>query len=836
MKKFILAFVLVSAFCLSAMVWRADDFEDGSVGDIVVYDDDGDTYSWEVVPTTKDKAGSYIARSASSPALTPDNWMCFETGVYVELDSYLSFWVAAESSDNFAETYQVYVNVEGAAEGQMVYEETLTSADWKQVTIDLKPFILAADSMASDATVYAMIRHNGSTDQSALLMDDIMHYTRPLYLYDEGLFFVPDEIVAAYSSIDMQYFIYDWSGWDTEGNFIGYQNCNLHYIITEADGTIQPEATMPLVMGTYTDPNTFDEYNVYTLSMDGYPMGTKMEYWVEATDNSGYDIVGKSLHFNTEWGEYNFVEGFEDSENFDTVTKLPVGWVTFQQGEQLSSWDKPWTWNLIGNNEHTGNYSVSSASQGNMGVWLTEDCLVTPMIRINATDTYLKYFMNAQTLPGLTERWSLLVSTVEGDGTDIENFTEVAQDSIVPTADNLDSWYEKTLLLDDYLDQNIRIMWRHKYSSAEVKLDRYLNIDDVSVAEMPVLNISDPGNAALPGEDFEINATASDYSGIHDITIYYTIADQPEMSTVMTDNGDGTFTGVIPAQPEGVKCIWFAVATDNSVFFNTTTSGNYDLIWLNSSILEWGSGYTDAPEPMGTGSKAAIDWNFGTKGNLFLNQIEIGLAYDAPDLTWKLVEFDPTVVNDVGGGLIYYGAPTNTVIGDLQGTHTFTAGGDKLLLDGNKTPLYGNVALEFDFNNDNELMLDESGNKKHAWQWSSVNNWTTNGWGAFYIKMYVSQTVGIEDEFVSSTTELCQNYPNPFNPVTSISFYNRIAGGVSLTVYNTKGEAVATLINETLNEGFRKVDFDASKFNSGVYYYTLKTPEKTLTKKMVLVK
>jgi len=110
-------------------------------------------------------------------------------------------------------------------------------------------------------------------------------------------------------------------------------------------------------------------------------------------------------------------------------------------------------------------------------------------------------------------------------------------------------------------------------------------------------------------------------------------------------------------------------------------------------------------------------------------------------------------------------------------------------------------------------------------------------WGAFYIKMFVSQVPnGIEDEFVSSTTELCQNYPNPFNPVTSISFYNRMPGKVELTVYNTLGEKVATLINQNMSEGYNKVEFDASKFNSGVYYYTLVTPEKTLTKKMVLIK
>jgi hypothetical protein len=243
--------------------------------------------------------------------------------------------------------------------------------------------------------------------------------------------------------------------------------------------------------------------------------------------------------------------------------------------------------------------------------------------------------------------------------------------------------------------------------------------------------------------------------------------------------------------------------------------------------LEWGSAgtnYTDMPDPINGTDKVAMDWNFGTKNYLYLNKIEIGWEYAANNISWKLVEFD--------------GVPTDRVIGDLQGVHSFAAGGDTLHIEnGKNTPIYGHVGLVFQTPINNEIMLDESGDKSHAWQWSSVTNWVTNYWGAFYIRMYVSQVPnGIENEFVSSTTELCQNYPNPFNPETSISFYNRIAGDVELSVYNVKGEKVASLVNEKMNEGFRKVNFNASGINSGVYYYTLKTPEKTLTKKMVLIK
>jgi hypothetical protein len=166
---------------------------------------------------------------------------------------------------------------------------------------------------------------------------------------------------------------------------------------------------------------------------------------------------------------------------------------------------------------------------------------------------------------------------------------EVARDSIIPTSENRNTWYEKLFYLGDYQDQYVRVMWKRSYTSTGEKLDRYLAIDDVSIAEMPLISVEDPGNAAIPGEGVVVNATASDYSGINNVTIYYTVSGSEEMSVVMNDNGDGTFTGIIPGQPLDATCKWYCVVTDNSAFFNTTRSKNYEVIWLNEGIFEWGS-------------------------------------------------------------------------------------------------------------------------------------------------------------------------------------------------------------------------------------------------------
>jgi len=84
--------------------------------------------------------------------------------------------------------------------------------------------------------------------------------------------------------------------------------------------------------------------------------------------------------------------------------------------------------------------------------------------------------------------------------------------------------------------------------------------------------------------------------------------------------------------------------------------------------------------------------------------------------------------------------------------------------------------------------------------------------------------------------QLSQNYPNPFNPVTNINFSIPKSGFVKLEVYDILGKVVATLVNENVKAGNYKVDFNASNFSSGVYFYRINTDGFSDIKKMMLVK
>lgn len=89
---------------------------------------------------------------------------------------------------------------------------------------------------------------------------------------------------------------------------------------------------------------------------------------------------------------------------------------------------------------------------------------------------------------------------------------------------------------------------------------------------------------------------------------------------------------------------------------------------------------------------------------------------------------------------------------------------------------------------------------------------------------------------MTSSFVLDQNFPNPFNPATTISFTLATRGRVSLTVYNTIGQVVATLVDEELGEGLYAVPFDAQGLASGVYLYSLRLGDEVRTRKLMLVK
>ena len=89
---------------------------------------------------------------------------------------------------------------------------------------------------------------------------------------------------------------------------------------------------------------------------------------------------------------------------------------------------------------------------------------------------------------------------------------------------------------------------------------------------------------------------------------------------------------------------------------------------------------------------------------------------------------------------------------------------------------------------------------------------------------------------VPSTYSLWQNYPNPFNPSTTIRYGLPSRSHVVLTVYNTLGQQVATLVEGEQEAGYHEAVFDGSGLASGVYLYKLTAGGFVQSMKLVLVR
>ncbi len=101
-----------------------------------------------------------------------------------------------------------------------------------------------------------------------------------------------------------------------------------------------------------------------------------------------------------------------------------------------------------------------------------------------------------------------------------------------------------------------------------------------------------------------------------------------------------------------------------------------------------------------------------------------------------------------------------------------------------------------------------------------------------------SQPVGIKkiSNSILEQLVLYPNYPNPFNPITKIKFDLPKSSAVKLEIYDLLGREIETLLNEQLNIGTYEVEWNATNYPSGVYFYRLEEEKFTDVKKMVLIR
>ena len=158
-------------------------------------------------------------------------------------------------------------------------------------------------------------------------------------------------------------------------------------------------------------------------------------------------------------------------------------------------------------------------------------------------------------------------------------------------------------------------------------------------------------------------------------------------------------------------------------------------------------------------------------------------------------------------------------------------------------------AEEYDCQDSNceELLKNVNSELGKAWLDSKQNNYVyifnhlTNAWKFAMNIMGSNLKKQAFDNYSEETNlphefKLEQNYPNPFNPSTRIRYQLPENRYVSLKIYDVQGNLVATLVDKDMDAGYHVVEWTASGFASGVYFYRIKSGSFVATKRLLLLK
>lgn len=365
------------------------------------------------------------------------------------------------------------------------------------------------------------------------------------------------------------------------------------------------------------------------------------------------------------------------------------------------------------------------------------------------------------------------------------------------------------------------------------------------------------------GNPFPVNMSYTDDGGVNwvpQFQINNPIQRSQGAELAMGPNGEVyiTWAGVLPSSPFTEDFVGFAKSTNGGTTWIVTEDA-FDINGIQGILPQKGNIRVNGLP------KIDVDVTGGVRNGwiyIITTQINLLPAGTDPDVifyrstdggtTWSngiRVNQDPLndgkiqyfpaihVDNDGGINVIYYDDRNTT--SDSTGVYLSRSqdGGDTWhdyqISDANFKPIaIGGLGQGYQGDN---IDLTTSGNI--LWP-----IWMDNRSGIYQIW---TVPINLDDVGVNQISSeipegfnLKQNYPNPFNPKTKIEFDipNLSGENVSIIVFDINGREVSTLVNQTLQAGTYSANFNATGLPSGVYFYSLRAGQISVTKKMLLVK
>ncbi|MFQ5584353.1 MAG: T9SS type A sorting domain-containing protein, partial [Calditrichia bacterium] len=108
---------------------------------------------------------------------------------------------------------------------------------------------------------------------------------------------------------------------------------------------------------------------------------------------------------------------------------------------------------------------------------------------------------------------------------------------------------------------------------------------------------------------------------------------------------------------------------------------------------------------------------------------------------------------------------------------------------------------------------------------------------------FVSTTTTLTDkpDLLPAKFELLPNFPNPFNPLTVIRYRLPVSTRVNISIFNTLGQKVLTLIDDKQAAGSYQIIWEGNNsagesVASGIYFYRMETTQFSMSRKMLLIR
>ncbi len=137
-----------------------------------------------------------------------------------------------------------------------------------------------------------------------------------------------------------------------------------------------------------------------------------------------------------------------------------------------------------------------------------------------------------------------------------------------------------------------------------------------------------------------------------------------------------------------------------------------------------------------------------------------------------------------------------------------------------------------------KLWLFDGENAFGEWKLRVTDNGPADGGTLLGWSVKFRYSSGSDNVIIPGSFSLVKNYPNPFNPVTRIVFNVPKQARIKIVIYDVSGSQVKVVLNEVRSPALEDfVDFDATNFASGVYFYTMIADDEFIdSKRMVFVK